>query len=434
MIIGLTGRNGTGKTEVANYLKSKGFELISLSDILREEARKRNMDEKRYKIKELLDFAINKRNYLEKIDILEKLKLKAGDIIKAIREKYKAQDLKDYLQSEIDKLKEETEKLEEEKQELVKELFGISAEIKQIDKNVKAIDDFEKGGYATCPTCYQKVDPAILEEAKKSFIEKGDKLKNKQKGITQELNELKEAIEGKEKRIKALKEDLEDVTRAIDDVSDYQKQINELQEKLKKLPETESEEEYKQKLDEIGNEIRELEVRKRLNQQILADLTEVKTPSIEEIEFQEQFIKLLEKTIKEHKKEILDQKLTEVKQLIKNEWKELMKEEVWGVEFDKQFVPMLDYKGTQRSIKGLSGSEKIMLSIIVRAAFMHKIMSNKTLVLDDPTISLDDVHLESSAKFYKKLIEGRYLKQIILSSFNQRFKEFLQADQVIELA
>ena len=47
MIIGLTGRNGTGKTEVANYLKSKGFELISLSDILREEARKRNMDEKR---------------------------------------------------------------------------------------------------------------------------------------------------------------------------------------------------------------------------------------------------------------------------------------------------------------------------------------------------------------------------------------------------
>jgi len=47
MIIGLTGKNGTGKTEVANYLKSKGFELISLSDILREEARKRNMDEKR---------------------------------------------------------------------------------------------------------------------------------------------------------------------------------------------------------------------------------------------------------------------------------------------------------------------------------------------------------------------------------------------------
>jgi len=53
MIIGLTGRNGTGKTEVANYLKSKGFELISLSDILREEARKRNMDEKRDNLKNL---------------------------------------------------------------------------------------------------------------------------------------------------------------------------------------------------------------------------------------------------------------------------------------------------------------------------------------------------------------------------------------------
>ncbi len=47
MIIGLTGKNGAGKTEVANYLKSKGFKSISLSDILREETKKKGLNEKR---------------------------------------------------------------------------------------------------------------------------------------------------------------------------------------------------------------------------------------------------------------------------------------------------------------------------------------------------------------------------------------------------
>ena len=40
MVIGLTGPNASGKGEAALYIKSKGFAYSSLSDILREEARK----------------------------------------------------------------------------------------------------------------------------------------------------------------------------------------------------------------------------------------------------------------------------------------------------------------------------------------------------------------------------------------------------------
>lgn len=40
MIIGLTGKNGSGKGEVAKYLKERGFQYYSLSDVLREEATK----------------------------------------------------------------------------------------------------------------------------------------------------------------------------------------------------------------------------------------------------------------------------------------------------------------------------------------------------------------------------------------------------------
>ncbi len=43
MIIGLTGKNGAGKGEVATFLKERGFHYFSLSDVLREEAGKAGM-------------------------------------------------------------------------------------------------------------------------------------------------------------------------------------------------------------------------------------------------------------------------------------------------------------------------------------------------------------------------------------------------------
>ncbi len=41
MIIGLTGKNGSGKGEVARFLKERGFEYFSLSDVIREEVAKK---------------------------------------------------------------------------------------------------------------------------------------------------------------------------------------------------------------------------------------------------------------------------------------------------------------------------------------------------------------------------------------------------------
>ncbi|MBI2655104.1 AAA family ATPase [Candidatus Woesearchaeota archaeon] len=47
MIIGLTGKNAAGKGEIAKHLQSKGFVYFSLSDALREEATKRNLEHSR---------------------------------------------------------------------------------------------------------------------------------------------------------------------------------------------------------------------------------------------------------------------------------------------------------------------------------------------------------------------------------------------------
>jgi dCMP deaminase len=44
MIIGLTGKNGSGKTAVSDYLKSRGFEYYSLSDEIRQEIGRRGLE------------------------------------------------------------------------------------------------------------------------------------------------------------------------------------------------------------------------------------------------------------------------------------------------------------------------------------------------------------------------------------------------------
>lgn len=44
MIIGLTGKNGSGKTAISEYLRARGFECHSLSDEIRDEIRRRNRE------------------------------------------------------------------------------------------------------------------------------------------------------------------------------------------------------------------------------------------------------------------------------------------------------------------------------------------------------------------------------------------------------
>jgi dCMP deaminase len=50
MIIGLTGKNGAGKTAVCDYLKERGFEYASLSDAIRAEIRRRGEEVTREKL------------------------------------------------------------------------------------------------------------------------------------------------------------------------------------------------------------------------------------------------------------------------------------------------------------------------------------------------------------------------------------------------
>jgi dephospho-CoA kinase len=104
MIIGLTGKNASGKGEVASYLVKKGFSYFSLSDILRVEAKKSGIEDTRENL-------IRLGNDMRKgqgFGILAKLtikKLKGNCIVDSIRNPEEVKELrnsKDFILVGID--------------------------------------------------------------------------------------------------------------------------------------------------------------------------------------------------------------------------------------------------------------------------------------------------------------------------------------------
>ncbi len=79
MIIGLTGKNAAGKGEAANYLKEKGFIYFSLSDVIREEATKRNLEHSR---DNLIKIGNELRQNFAPGYLAQQINLKIKDILK----------------------------------------------------------------------------------------------------------------------------------------------------------------------------------------------------------------------------------------------------------------------------------------------------------------------------------------------------------------
>ncbi len=95
MIIGLTGKNGSGKTAVSEYLQSRGFEYYSLSDEIRNEARKRGMEITR---EVLIEVGNELRSNYGPGILAERILSRLGDdrnyVIDSIRNPYEVEVLK----------------------------------------------------------------------------------------------------------------------------------------------------------------------------------------------------------------------------------------------------------------------------------------------------------------------------------------------------
>ncbi|MBI2042762.1 AAA family ATPase [Candidatus Pacearchaeota archaeon] len=95
MLIGLTGRIASGKGEIVEYLKKKGFEYITISKIIREEAAKIKIPITRESLQDLGDL-IRKHEggngWVKRM--IERIDLKKNFIIDGIRNPGEVEELK----------------------------------------------------------------------------------------------------------------------------------------------------------------------------------------------------------------------------------------------------------------------------------------------------------------------------------------------------
>src|SRR3989338_5290126 len=95
MLIGLTGANASGKGEAAGYLKSKGFEYYSLSDILREQAKAEGIEPSRENLIRLGNELRGKSGPSSLADLtIKKIKGKNNYVIDSIRNPFEIKALR----------------------------------------------------------------------------------------------------------------------------------------------------------------------------------------------------------------------------------------------------------------------------------------------------------------------------------------------------
>ena len=139
MIIGLTGTLGSGKTTIAQYLKNKSFQYITISDLVREEAQKRNLPIERQVLQDIGNEMrkLHGNEYWAK-KVLERINLNDKWIIDGIRNPGEIEELKklkQFILVGIDApLKIRLDRIQERK--------GILSERKHSDPN--SIDEIKK--------------------------------------------------------------------------------------------------------------------------------------------------------------------------------------------------------------------------------------------------------------------------------------------------
>ena len=430
------------KKEKENVKKDPTFlsekEINELNDKLNDlNEIKNKLEDEKTKFIDNRQIAQKKNSLTKKLKELDSQKQKYGETIKNIRNKYENKEsLIEFLDNEIESLENKHRKLELEHSKLSSWKAEKEGEKRRLNKLIIEIKSFKSSGNTTCPTCYQKVDPLILQEAMESFSKKVTKLENALSQLNYSIDTVNEEKRNISQKIKEIKEDLFELKNAKARISDVQEEMNEISENLNSLPHTEDIQYYSKQIQELEQKISETNVEIGTIEKKLSS-SKQEGVFIDELEFQEKFIELVENKIAEYKDELLERKLDEIKSVIKEKWSEIWDKEIWSIEFDENLIPTISFKfkGTtiQQNLRSFSASEKILLSVILRAALIDKFLSVKTMILDDPSIFLDQESVKIAARFYRELIDKKSVEQIIMTTFDESFKELLKPEKVINL-
>lgn len=295
-----------------------------------------------------------------------------------------------------------------------------------------------------CPTCYQKVEPSVVQRiiddkhAEKSKL--STELETRQQQLKKQTADLKsrQALEQRLQAMQARANRYEQLAQAI---GETQAEISTLDARLKEkgVGENRVQEEAPPQIDkrrlkaQIDSERRRLDSLKQDEAVRVDRMRELHRVNQQAGKVERTRLSLelacegLDKTIAALQRQILQPVETELQR-----WIEQM--QLFGrtrIDLQKQhLLPSLTIDGVDRSLMLLSGSEKMFLYLCFKVALAKVLGNPGFFVFDDPTLHLDIERKALMVDFIRQLAEEH---QVIVTSYDDEVRTGLAGAHLIEM-
>ena len=445
-----------------SYVKQKGLELKEKIKNIQ------NLEGKCPTCERPLD-QHSKEEILKEINAeIEKLREKYKNIqkkLKSAEEKLKTEKSIKELLNQFKKAFEQHQEAKKEKENIKTKLILLQRKLKEkneIEEKIKSIQSFLEEHkenfqlYQQAQRLLQKENPEELNQKLKKLSEEITNLKKdvqnldedtlkkqiltlkekkdmyiKLKAKAENEENIKKEIQKLEKSTKDLKKQIEIIKQTITDTSEIKKQIEKLKQQQKQLKEELEKEQ--EKLLSVNTDYTQI-----------TTLINEKQKQVEKIQRTEEKIKQLEEKISKYRKLefalgregiqliIRKQALTQLPVIMNNIFSKFefpFKQIKLTEDFDIFLLaPTLEREDRYVNVASISGGQKVALGLAIRIA-IGNLLSGKTefMILDEPTIHLDEQRREDLISMMISLKENEYVKQLIIITHDRELEDVADA-------
>jgi DNA repair exonuclease SbcCD ATPase subunit len=352
------------------------------------------------------------------LDVKEPMKFESA----VIEQKASTEKEKKNIEKKISDIKTEIKKIDEEIQKKNAK-FEQKETIIRILKQQKETDD-EK---SICPTCAREMDPKLTREVISKLEKEMSILKQNTKKILVKFKEKdteKKAFEKKDleleaqiKRLEALKREIEEHLQIIQQADSMLSQF-----KDKDYPETikgvnEAITQLENKKEELAQEKGKIEGAEKVTKERVKELEQKEN----DIKHQQRICDLIIDAISESTKKLRADFSADVRLKAEEIWNQY-KAETWKIDWDENLVPIAKPIGGERELSAykLSGSERFLILLAIRLAFLEQIEQFKLLIIDEPCQQLDDDNGQTFRDILTTM-DKKAIAQSIVFTYNPTF-------------
>ena len=348
------------------------------------------------------------------------------------------------MSAKIETAIDETAGIEAKRETLLQQIGGLKSHLATLTTVCDTLRALIASDEGHCPTCYQKVEPSVVQRiiddkhAEKSKL--STELETRQQQLKKQTADLKsrQALEQRLQAMQARANRYEQLAQAI---GETQAEISTLDARLKEkaVRENRVQEDAPPQIDkrrlkaQIDSERRRLVSLKQQEAVRLDRMNELQRINQQAGKVKQTRLGLelacegVDKTIDSLQGQILQPVEAELQAWLKQM-------ELFGrtrIDLQKQpLLPSLTIDGVDRSLMLLSGSEKMFLYLCFKVALAKVLGNPGFFVFDDPTLHLDIERKALMVDFIRQLAEEH---QVIVTSYDDEVRTGLAGAHLIEM-